>query len=111
MGLAHEHGVETDALGLEFEALEPRLNAGEVMLIDLEGLTAVGVAGDAGQAVLAQLMSLSLRSGRIDVRSGEHDDHDNATAGAVWLCRPPASPESSRPAPPVIVALDPVSPL
>jgi hypothetical protein len=70
---------------------------GSVLKHNLEGLTAVGVAGDAGQAVLAQLMSLSLRSGRIDVRSGEHDDHANAAA--VWLCRPPASPESSRPAP------------
>jgi hypothetical protein len=79
-----------------YEALEPRLNAGEVTLLDDPKLR-------------EQLISLTLRSGRIDVRSGEHDDHANAAAGAIWLCRPPASPESTRPAPPVIVPIDPTS--
>src|SRR5205814_3618270 len=71
-------GFDTVLLGKTglYEALEPRLNAGEGMLVDDPKLR-------------EQLMSLSLRSGRIDVRSGEHDDHANAAAGAIWLCRPP----------------------
>lgn len=97
--LAHGVGFETILLGKTelYEALEPRLNADEVRLIDDPRLR-------------EQLMSLSFRSGKIDVRSGEHDDCANSAAGAIWLCRPPADPSKQMPAPPVIVGLPTTSP-
>jgi hypothetical protein len=81
-----------------FEALEPRLNSGEILLIDDPKLR-------------EQLLGLRLTStGKIDVRSGEHDDFANAAAGALWLARPPADPSKMTPVPPVIVPMSHVSP-
>lgn len=55
-----------------YEELEPRLNAGEVELLDLPKLR-------------EQLLTLVVRGRRIDHQSGDHDDFANAVAGAVDL--------------------------
>ena len=55
-----------------YEALEPRLNAGEVELPDVPKLT-------------EQLLGLVWRGAKIDHAPGEHDDLANAVAGAVHL--------------------------
>jgi hypothetical protein len=55
-----------------FETLEPRLNAREVVLLDVPLLE-------------QQLLGLVWRGGKIDHPTGEHDDHANATAGAMAL--------------------------
>jgi hypothetical protein len=70
-----EHGVtyrkcELDKTEL-YEALEPRINAGEVELPDLPTLT-------------EQLLTLVQRGARIDHENGSHDDFANGCAGAVW---------------------------
>lgn len=55
-----------------YEALEPRLNAAEVELLDdgkLQG----------------QLLTLVWRGNKIDHQSGDHDDWAAACAGAIWL--------------------------
>ncbi len=61
-----------------YEALEPKLNAGEVELLDLPELQ-------------EQLLTLVWRGSRIDHLPGDHDDFANAAAGAVSLAtaRPP----------------------
>ncbi len=53
-----------------YEALEPRLNAGELVLLD-------------NPIVEAQLLGLVWRASRIDHPSGEHDDFANAVAGVI----------------------------
>ena len=58
-----------------YDALEPRLNAGEVELLDIGKLQ-------------EQLLTLVIRGGRIDHLSGDHDDWANAAAGAIWLVDP-----------------------
>ena len=55
-----------------YDALEPKLNAGEVELLDILELQ-------------EQLLTLVVRNGRIDHQPGDHDDYANATAGALWL--------------------------
>jgi hypothetical protein len=55
-----------------YDALEPKLNAGEVELLDIPELQ-------------EQLLTLIVRSGRIDHQPGDHDDFANAAAGALWL--------------------------
>jgi hypothetical protein len=55
-----------------YEALEPRLNAGEVQLLDHPSLQ-------------EQLLTLVYRGGKVDHLPGDHDDYANAAAGAVWL--------------------------
>jgi hypothetical protein len=55
-----------------YEALEPRLNAGEVELLDLPVLQ-------------EQLLTLVRRGARITHEAGGHDDHCNAAAGAVYV--------------------------
>jgi hypothetical protein len=87
-----------------YEALEPKLNAGEVELPDLPTLT-------------EQLLTLVQRGARIDHESGSHDDWANGCAGAVWAAsakprlhfsdkamaraaeRPPRNVMARRPAP------------
>jgi hypothetical protein len=54
-----------------YEDLEPRLNAGEVELLDLPQLQ-------------EQLLTLVWRGTRIDHQPGDHDDFANAAAGAIW---------------------------
>jgi hypothetical protein len=53
-----------------YEALEPRLNAHRVVLLDVPALE-------------QQLLGLIWKGGRITHPSGEHDDFANAVAGAV----------------------------
>lgn len=55
-----------------YEALEPKLNAGEVELLDIPELQ-------------EQLLTLVYRGAKIDHMPGDHDDWANAAAGAVWL--------------------------
>lgn len=55
-----------------YEALEPLLNAGSVVLLDVPTLE-------------QQLLGLVWRGGRIDHQPGEHDDFSNAAAGVVRL--------------------------
>ena len=55
-----------------YDTLEPRLNAGEVELLDVPELQ-------------EQLLTLVVRGGRIDHQAGDHDDFSNAAAGAIWL--------------------------
>jgi len=55
-----------------YEEFEPRLNAGEVELPDISKLQ-------------EQLQGLVVRGVHVDHLPGEHDDHGNAVAGAVWL--------------------------
>jgi hypothetical protein len=53
-----------------YEALEPLLNGGKVILVDVPVLE-------------QQLLGLAWRGGKIDHPNGEHDDWANAAAGAV----------------------------
>jgi hypothetical protein len=53
-----------------YEALEPRINAGEVELPDIPKLQ-------------EQLLTLVRRGARIDHQPGDHDDWANAVAGVV----------------------------
>jgi hypothetical protein len=55
-----------------YEALEPRINAGEVELIDLPILT-------------EQLLTLVRRGTKVDHQAGDHDDYSNGAAGVVEL--------------------------
>lgn len=73
-----EEGISYELIGVPksemYEALEPRLNAGEVELLDIGELQ-------------EQLLTLVWRGSRIDHGTGEndHDDWSNAAAGAVHL--------------------------
>lgn len=86
------HGIAYTVAGLPksdiYDALEPRLNAGEVELLDLPELQ-------------EQLLTLVMRGARIDHQPGDHDDYANAAAGAVWLV---ASGAEMTFVPPVIVS-------
>ncbi|MEA2911096.1 MAG: hypothetical protein QOJ15_3177 [Bradyrhizobium sp.] len=55
-----------------YEGLEPKLNAGEVELLDLPELQ-------------EQMLTLVWRGTRIDHQPGDHDDYANAAAGALLL--------------------------
>jgi hypothetical protein len=56
-----------------YDALEPKLNAGEVELLDIAELQ-------------EQLLTLVWRGTRIDHLPGDHDDFSNAAAGVAFLC-------------------------
>lgn len=56
-----------------YEALEPRINAGEIELLDVSRL-------------IEQLLGLVARGTKIDHLPGDHDDLANAAAGAVSRC-------------------------
>jgi hypothetical protein len=56
-----------------FELLEPKINAGEVELLDLAKLQ-------------EQLLTLVIRGGKYGHQPGDHDDIANAAAGAIWAC-------------------------
>lgn len=62
-----------------YEELEPKLNAGEVELLDVPKLQ-------------EQMLTLVWRGNKIDHQSGDHDDFANAAAGAVWLTISKAKP-------------------
>jgi hypothetical protein len=61
-----------------YEALEPRVNAGEVELPDQSKLQ-------------EQLLTLVRRGARVDHQPGDRDDHANAVAGVVHRVMAPAS--------------------
>jgi hypothetical protein len=71
-----EHGVAYEVAMLPktgiYDALEPKLNAGEIELLEITELQ-------------EQLLTLIVRNGRIDHQPGDHDDYANAAAGALWL--------------------------
>jgi hypothetical protein len=76
-----EHGIAYEVAMLPktgiYDALEPKLNAGEVELLDITELQ-------------EQLLTLVIRNGRIDHQPGDHDDYANAAAGALWMVAPEA---------------------
>jgi hypothetical protein len=55
-----------------YDTLEPKLNAGEIELLDITELQ-------------EQLLTLVIRGGKIDHQPADHDDYANAAAGALWL--------------------------
>jgi hypothetical protein len=55
-----------------YDRLEPKLNAGEIELLDITELQ-------------EQLLTLVMRSGKIDHQPGDHDDYANSAAGALWV--------------------------
>lgn len=57
-----------------YDEFEPKLNAGEVELLDMPKLQ-------------EQLLTLVSRGGRIDHQPGDHDDWANAAAGALIQCQ------------------------
>jgi hypothetical protein len=58
-----------------------------------------------------QLLTVVSRNGRLERKDGmSFIDWANATAGCVSLLHRPALPASNKPAPPVIVPIDPVLP-
>jgi hypothetical protein len=69
-----EHGIGYHPSSLTkselYEALEPKINAGEVELLDLPKLQ-------------EQLLGLVTRGTKIDHQPGEHDDLINAASGAL----------------------------
>ena len=77
------HGIGYEVAQLTksqlYEALEPRVNAGEVELPDVPKLQ-------------EQLLTLVRRGARVDHQPGDHDDWANAVAGLVHgvLARPRA---------------------
>jgi len=69
-GIAYE--VAKHSASELYEALEPRLNAHTIILLDVPVLE-------------QQLLGLAWRGGKIDHQSGEHDDYANAVAGVARL--------------------------
>jgi hypothetical protein len=69
---AHGIGYQVSELSKSelYEAMEPRLNAGRVVLLDDEKTE-------------SQFLGLIWRGGKIDHPGGEHDDWANAAAGAI----------------------------
>jgi hypothetical protein len=61
-----------------YEAMEPRVNAGEVELPDVPKMQ-------------EQLLTLVRRGARVDHQSGDHDDWANAVAGVVQAAAVPAA--------------------
>ena len=55
-----------------YDQFEPRLNAGEVELLDDGKLQ-------------EQLLTLVIKGSKIDHQSGDHDDYANAAVGALLL--------------------------
>jgi hypothetical protein len=62
-----------------YDAFEPKLNAGEVELLDVPKLQ-------------EQLLTLVLKGGKIDHQTGDHDDWANAACGALVLASSAAPP-------------------
>jgi hypothetical protein len=55
-----------------YEELEPKINAGEVELLDVPALQ-------------EELLGLIWRGAKIDHQNGDHDDYANSVAIAIWL--------------------------
>jgi len=62
-----------------YDAFEPKLNAGEVELLDVPKLQ-------------EQLLTLVLKSGKISHQSGDHDDWANVACGALVLASSASQP-------------------
>lgn len=75
-----EHGISYHTAELNrsqlYEAIEPRINAGEVELLDIPKMT-------------EQLLGLVVRGNKIDHMPGEHDDWINSVAGALHAASKP----------------------
>jgi hypothetical protein len=69
-----EYQVESRSASDLYGDLEPRLNSGEVELLDVPKLA-------------EQFVGLVWKGGKITHVSGEHDDYANAAAGALLLAR------------------------
>jgi hypothetical protein len=69
-GIAYD--VSALAKSALYEALEPKLNARSIVLLDVPTLE-------------QQLLGLVWRGGKIDHAAGEHDDFSNALSGVVHL--------------------------
>jgi hypothetical protein len=76
LGVSYE--VSTRSATELYEALEPRLNAGEVELLDVPELQ-------------EQLLTLVYQGGKITHERGAHDDWANAAAGAIERARKPST--------------------
>jgi hypothetical protein len=78
-----DHGISYRPADLAksdiYDAFEPRLNAGEVELLDHAKMQ-------------EQLLTLVWRGVKIDHLPGDHDDFANAAAGAIWLTRGDETP-------------------
>ena len=70
--LGISYAVSTRTKAEIYDEFEPRLNAGEVELLDDGKLQ-------------EQLLTLVIRGGKIDHQPGDHDDFSNAAAGALVL--------------------------
>jgi hypothetical protein len=57
-----------------YEEFEPKLNAGEIELLDIQKLQ-------------EQLLCLVVKGTKVTHPSGDHDDWANACAGAIWAAR------------------------
>lgn len=72
-----EHGiayrVSARSASDNYERIEPRLNAGEVELLD-------------DPTLIEQLLCLVMRGSRVDHQAGGHDDFSAAAAGCLNLC-------------------------
>lgn len=70
----HDIGYQVSELTKSqlYEAMEPRLNSGAVVLLDEPKME-------------SQLLGLVWRGGKIDHAGGEHDDYANASAGAIHV--------------------------
>jgi hypothetical protein len=69
-GIAYEVSARTKSA--LYDAFEPKLNAGEVELLDHDKLQ-------------EQLLTLVVRGSKIDHLSGDHDDYANAAVGALVI--------------------------
>jgi hypothetical protein len=71
-----EHGIDyvvsSRTKSEIYDAFEPKLNAGEIELLNDGKLQ-------------EQLLTLVVRAGKIDHQPGDHDDHANAACGAVVI--------------------------
>ena len=79
------------------ERLEPMINNGIVAFCDSPKL-------------VSQLYDIGWQNGKIGPRRSDmHDDHANAAALAVFVCARPPNPEEMKPAPPIIIPINPTS--
>jgi hypothetical protein len=70
--LGVSYSVSTRTKSAIYDVFEPKLNAGEVELLDDGKLQ-------------EQLLTLVIRGSKIDHQPGDHDDHANAACGAIVL--------------------------
>jgi hypothetical protein len=60
--------------------------------------------------LVSQLYDIGWQNGKIGPRRSDmHADHANAAALAVFVCARPPNPEEMKPAPPIIIPINPTS--